>query len=115
MTEVGELPPSLRANPRLGDWLTIMPSGIVQVRSGKVEIGQGVLTALAQIVAEELDVNVARVQVVAATTGLARTRATRRAAFPCSTPVLHYVWSAPRPDRSTDAWPPNGGGCPNIR
>ena len=68
-SEVGELPQSLRANPRLGDWLTIVPTGIVQVRSGKVDIGQGVLTALAQIVAEELDVNIARVHVIAATTG----------------------------------------------
>ena len=46
-----------------------MPTGIVEVRSGKVDIGQGVLTALAQIVAEELDVNIARVHVIAATTG----------------------------------------------
>ncbi|HEY6575545.1 MAG TPA: molybdopterin cofactor-binding domain-containing protein [Mycobacterium sp.] len=68
-SEVGELPQSLRANPRLGDWLTIEPTGIVQVRSGKVDIGQGVLTALAQIVAEELDVNIARVRVIAAATG----------------------------------------------
>jgi nicotinate dehydrogenase subunit B len=68
-TEARQLPPSLRANPRLGDWLTIVPTGIVEVRSGKVEIGQGVLTALAQIVAEELDVNVARVRVIAASTG----------------------------------------------
>ena len=68
-SQVGELPQSLRANPRLGDWLTIEPTGIVQVRSGKVDIGQGVLTALAQIVAEELDVNIARVHVIAAITG----------------------------------------------
>ena len=68
-SEVGELPQSLRANPRLGDWLTSCPTGIVEVRSGKVDIGQGVLTALAQIVAEELDVNIARVRVIAATTG----------------------------------------------
>jgi CO/xanthine dehydrogenase Mo-binding subunit len=64
-----ELPPSLQANPRLGDWLSILPSGVVEVRSGKVELGQGVLTALAQIAAEELDVDVARVRMTAAATG----------------------------------------------
>src|ERR1700730_15426591 len=64
-----ELPPSLVANPRLGDWLRILPVGGVEVRSGKVELGQGVLTALAQIVAEELDVDVTRVRMIAAATG----------------------------------------------
>ena len=37
--------------------------GTVTVFPGKVEIGQGILTALAQIVAEELDVSFGRVQV----------------------------------------------------
>ena len=60
--------PSLENNPRLGRWLTIDPAGRVLVRSGKVELGQGVLTALAQIVADELDVDPARVEMVAAST-----------------------------------------------
>src|SRR5271157_2190907 len=47
------LPPSLAANPRLGDWLRVLPGGAVEVRSGKVELGQGVLTALAQVAAAE--------------------------------------------------------------
>ena len=64
------LPPSLAANPRLGDWLRVLPEGVVEVRSGKVELGQGVLTALAQVAAEELDVDVARVRMVAAVTGI---------------------------------------------
>ena len=64
------LPPSLAANPRLGDWLRVLPGGVVEVRSGKVELGQGVLTALAQVAAEELDIDVARVRMVAAVTGL---------------------------------------------
>ena len=64
------LPPSLAANPRLGDWLRVLPGGMVEVRSGKVELGQGVLTALAQVAAEELDVDVDRVRMVAAVTGL---------------------------------------------
>jgi nicotinate dehydrogenase subunit B len=65
-----ELPPSLAANPRLGDWLRICPDGTVQVRSGKVELGQGVLTALAQVAAEELDVDVARIRMLPAVTGV---------------------------------------------
>ena len=64
------LPPSLTANPRLGDWLRVRPGGVVEVRSGKVELGQGVLTALAQVAAEELDIDVARVRMVAAVTGI---------------------------------------------
>ena len=65
-----DLPLSLAANPVLGHWIRIRSDGIVEVRSGKVELGQGVLTALAQIAAEELDVNVTRVQMIAAATDL---------------------------------------------
>jgi nicotinate dehydrogenase subunit B len=61
--------PSLDTTPRLGRWVTIGSDGHVLVRSGKVELGQGVLTALAQIVAEELDVEPARIEMVAAGTG----------------------------------------------
>jgi len=64
------LPPSLAANPRLGDWLRVRPDGFVEVRPGKVELGQGVLTALAQIAAEELDVGLEQVRMVPAATGL---------------------------------------------
>lgn len=66
---MSDLPPSLAANPRLGDWVSVAPDGTVTVRSGKVEIGQGVLTALAQIAAEELDVEPSRIRMVAAYTG----------------------------------------------
>ena len=62
------LPGSLNANRRLSQWLTIQSDGTVQVRTGKVELGQGILTALAQIVALELDVHVARIRMVAAST-----------------------------------------------
>ena len=67
--EARALPPSLQATPRLGAWLSILPTGLVDVRSGKVELGQGVLTALAQIVAEELEIDVDRVRMTAAATG----------------------------------------------
>jgi nicotinate dehydrogenase subunit B len=66
----GSLPsPSLAANPALSTWLSIRSDGVVEVRSGKVELGQGVLTALAQIVAEELDVDMSRIRMTAAVTG----------------------------------------------
>jgi CO/xanthine dehydrogenase Mo-binding subunit len=62
------LPGSLETNRRLSQWLRFRPDGIVEVSSGKVEIGQGILTAIAQIVADELDVELARVRMLPATT-----------------------------------------------
>jgi len=41
----------------LDSWLAISKDGTVTVFTGKVELGTGVVTALAQIVAEELDVS----------------------------------------------------------
>ncbi len=42
--------------------------GQVTVSPGKVEIGQGIVTALAQIAADELDIDIGRVQMVRAST-----------------------------------------------
>ena len=81
-----------------------MPTGIVEVRSGKVDIGQGVLTALAQIVAEELDVNIARVHVIAATTGTSPNEGYTAGSLSVqhSGSALRLV-GAQRPDRSNSA------------
>src|SRR5688572_23009871 len=65
-----KLPGSLETNRTLDQWLTINRDGTVTVRPGKVEIGQGILTALVQIVAEELDVAVERIRLVPAATTL---------------------------------------------
>jgi len=62
------LPPSLAANPKLSSWISFTSEGKVLVSPGKVEIGQGIVTALAQIAADELDVEFARVQMVRAST-----------------------------------------------
>ncbi len=59
---------SLAANPRLSRWLQIGSDGSVTISPGKVEIGQGILTALSQIAADELDVALARVAVRAVST-----------------------------------------------
>jgi len=45
----------------LDSWLAISKDGTVTVFTGKVELGTGVVTALAQIVAEELDVPFSKV------------------------------------------------------
>ena len=62
------LPGSLRVNRRLAQWLKFHVDGYVEVFSGKVEIGQGIVTALAQIAAEELDVALDQVRMVPAST-----------------------------------------------
>src|SRR5712691_8824072 len=63
-----KLPVSLAANPVLSSWVRFSPEGHVIVSPGKVEIGQGIVTALAQIAADELDVDIGRVQMVRAST-----------------------------------------------
>ena len=59
---------SLAANPKLSSWINFDSEGQVIVSPGKVEIGQGIVTALAQIAADELDVAFARVRMVRAST-----------------------------------------------
>jgi nicotinate dehydrogenase subunit B len=49
------LPGDLEKEPMLDAWVGIGPDGKVTICTGKVELGQGILTALAQIAAEELD------------------------------------------------------------
>jgi nicotinate dehydrogenase subunit B len=55
------LPGMLRDNPRLDQWVRFTAPGRVTVSTGRVEIGQGVLTAMRQIAAEELDVSPGRI------------------------------------------------------
>jgi CO/xanthine dehydrogenase Mo-binding subunit len=64
------LPGSLAATPRLDAWLRIDADGRVTVFTGKVELGQGILTALAQIAAEELDLPLASVRMLSGQTGV---------------------------------------------
>jgi CO/xanthine dehydrogenase Mo-binding subunit len=62
------LPGSLNANRRLSQWVQFHTDKRITICPGKVEIGQGILTALAQISADELDVSFERVELKAATT-----------------------------------------------
>ena len=63
-----QLPGSLQTNRMLDAWLRINPDGSVTVFTGKVELGQGIVTALAQIAAEELDVPLARITMISGDT-----------------------------------------------
>src|ERR1700693_2734151 len=62
------LPVSLAANPVLSSWIRFSSDGHVTPSPGKVEMGQGIVTTLAQIAADELDVDFSRVQMVRAST-----------------------------------------------
>ena len=62
------LPGDLGKEPMLDAWLYIDPDGKVTIFTGKVELGQGILTALAQIAAEELDLLLSEISVVSGDT-----------------------------------------------
>src|SRR5437660_12086825 len=64
------LPGSLNNNRMLDSWLRIDADGTVTVFTGKIELGQGIGTALAQIAADELDVDLKRVKIVYGDTAL---------------------------------------------
>lgn len=55
---------SLKDNPRLDRWLRFLSDRTVRIGTGKVELGQGVLTALAQIAAEELDLGIDQISMM---------------------------------------------------
>ena len=62
------LPASLVDNPRLDRWIHFQPDRTVRIATGKVEMGQGVVTAIGQIAAEELDLPLDRVVVLSGDT-----------------------------------------------
>lgn len=65
-----DLPGTLAKFPDLDAWIRITPDGRVTVFTGKVELGTGVKTAMAQLAADELDVAIDRIDLITADTGL---------------------------------------------
>jgi len=65
-----KLPGSLDKNRMLDAWLRINADGSATIFSGKVELGQGILTALAQIAAEELDLPLGSIAMISGDTAL---------------------------------------------
>ncbi|MDC0033099.1 molybdopterin-dependent oxidoreductase [Alphaproteobacteria bacterium] len=62
--------PSIAKHPDLDQWVSVRTDGGISIRSGKVDIGQRISTALALIAAEELDVDFSRIDIAQAETGL---------------------------------------------
>ncbi len=69
--------PAAGATPELNVWVVVQPDETVTIRIARSEMGQGTLTGLAQLVAEELDCDWGRVRTEYPTPGqnLARNRA----------------------------------------
>ena len=66
----GDLPRSMQHAGKVNAWLEILENGQVKVFSGKVELGQGIRTAIQQMAAEELDTDLDKVEVHLAETGV---------------------------------------------
>src|ERR1700733_5299103 len=64
------LPGSLSRAPYLDAWIRIDAAGKITVFTGKVELGQGIKTAILQIAAEELQVPPLSIQLITADTNL---------------------------------------------
>lgn len=60
----------IEANPELDSWLRIDEDGSVTLYTGKVELGTGILTALSQIVAEELSIDFDQLSIVSGDTDI---------------------------------------------
>jgi len=65
---VSALPASLAANPRLDGWIGVDAGGTVTIRTGKVELGQGVVSAIASIAGVELGLRFEQIRVVSGDT-----------------------------------------------
>jgi nicotinate dehydrogenase subunit B len=90
------LPPHVETNPRLGTWVTVA-DGIVEVHVGKVEFGQGILTALHQIAADAFGLPMSLVRIrTARTDGPDQGITAGSLSVFQSTPALRHIGAAVR-------------------
>lgn len=86
------LPGDLNSTRVLHAWLRIEADNRVTLLIGKVELGQGILTAVQQVCAEELDVGFDQVQVISGDTALVPNEGVTAGSFSmpnCATAVRH--------------------------
>ena len=65
---INELPESIKRHPGINAWIEVLANGNVRIFTGKSELGQGIRTAIAQVAAEELDLEMENVEVILADT-----------------------------------------------
>jgi nicotinate dehydrogenase subunit B len=68
-SRAGSLPQFILENPRIRDWFAFASPRRLILKTGKVEIGQDILTALRQIAAEELELPLRLVEALSGDTG----------------------------------------------
>jgi CO/xanthine dehydrogenase Mo-binding subunit len=61
--------PSQNEYATIDAWLEVLADGRIRVFTGKIELGQGISTAVAQVAAEELNMEMSQVEVTMAETG----------------------------------------------
>lgn len=86
------LPGDLNTHRKLSAWLRVNADQSVTLMVGKVELGQGILTAVTQICADELDVDLSRVRVISGDTALVPNEGVTAGSFSmpyCATAVQH--------------------------
>jgi CO/xanthine dehydrogenase Mo-binding subunit len=69
-TSNAELPRSLARHPNVNAWLQVLEDGRIKIFTGKIELGQGISTAVAQVAGEELNTDPSLVEVHIAETGV---------------------------------------------
>ncbi|HET8663681.1 MAG TPA: molybdopterin cofactor-binding domain-containing protein [Nocardioides sp.] len=96
-TPTRTVPAHIAANPRLGTWIRV-EDGVVRVHVGKVELGQGVLTALHQIAADALGLppELVRIRTARTDSGPDQGLTSGSMSVQESAPALRYVGSAVR-------------------
>jgi len=65
---MSELPAPLLSHPELSQWLSFSEPGFVHIRSGRVELGQGVSAAFASITAAEFHISREQVKLISGDT-----------------------------------------------
>ena len=86
------LPGDLNTTRMLRAWLRIGADNQVTLLVGKVELGQGILTAVQQVCADELDVDMTQIQVISGDTALVPNEGVTAGSFSmpnCATAVRH--------------------------
>ena len=110
-----KLPGSLANNPMLDAWLRINADGSATIFTGKVELGQGISTALVQIAADELDLPLARVEMISGDTAQTPDEAIPPAASRSRTAAPRSGSPARRRAPCWSTTPPSVSVCPRKR